>query len=64
MPAMMRGNEGLELVLTRRQLAKLALADSTFAPAGPAVAAAAKPAEQLDARRVLRQLRSRPPEQS
>jgi hypothetical protein len=44
MPAMMRGNEGLELALTRRMIAKLALADPT-APPGAVVAAAVPAAD-------------------
>lgn len=68
MPAMMRGNEGSELVLTRRQLAKLALADRpplappALPPAAPLVAAVAPRAPSpLSSARVRRPLRARPP---
>lgn len=70
MPAMMRGSDGLELVLTRRQLSKLALADSTFDQNGPHTAAAMAVAAQpplpppLDARFAVRPLRRDPPEES
>jgi len=50
MPAMMRGNEGLELALTRRQIAKLALADpqaQAVQPLAAPAAAAAAPAADL-----------------
>ena len=61
MPALMRGNEGLELVLTLRQLAKLSLADGA-AGLGAAAAAvtAAKPQAKLDTHRIKRPLRSVP----
>jgi hypothetical protein len=65
MPAMMRGSDGLELALTRRQLAKLALADSTLVQNAPqGVAAAVKPAPPLDARFAVRPLRRDPPEEN
>ncbi len=65
MPAMMRGSDGLELALTRRQLAKLALADSMLVQNAPqGVAAAVKPAPPLDARFAVRPLRRDPPEEN
>ncbi len=62
MPALMRGNEGLELVLTRRQLAKLALAGPAPAPPRTVVptAAVAQPTK-LRIGRLMRPLRSEPP---
>ncbi|MGC2780633.1 MAG: hypothetical protein WA418_33855 [Bradyrhizobium sp.] len=60
MPAMMRGNEGSELVLTRRQIAKLALADSQQAVAAAAAVAPKKPTP-LSTARVRRPKRTRPP---
>ena len=46
MPAMMRGNEGVELVLTRRMIAKLGRADSNAPPTVMAAATAAPAARQ------------------
>jgi hypothetical protein len=66
MPAMMRGSDGLELVLTRRQLAKLKFADPSAGPAPPGALAAESVAgigARPDARQIRRPLRSRPSEQ-
>jgi hypothetical protein len=60
MPAMMRGNEGSELVLTRRQIAKLALADSQQAPAVALTLAEPKKPTRLSTARVRRPSRTRP----
>ncbi|MER9107512.1 hypothetical protein NKH95_26755 [Mesorhizobium sp. M0848] len=61
MPAMMRGNEGLELVLTRRMIAKLAHADpnAVAAVAGVAPPAAAAPPQPLDFANATRPILSR-----
>jgi hypothetical protein len=58
MPAMMRGNEGVELVLTRRMIAKLAHADPNAAPPAAAPAAVALP-EPLDFANATRPIMSR-----
>ena len=61
MPAMMRGSDGLEMALTRRQYAKLALA-AGIAPAAAAALAgmAARPATRLPARRLAVRTKSVP----
>jgi hypothetical protein len=61
MPAMMRGNEGSELVLTRRQIAKLALADSQRVQVAALAAVAPKKPAPLSPARVRRPSRTRPP---
>jgi hypothetical protein len=62
MPAMMRGNEGLELALTRRQIAKLALADPTAQPiaaVAPAAALTTDSIPSIDLSTVNRPIRQR-----
>lgn len=61
MPAMMRGNEGSKQVLTRRQIAKLALADSQRVQVAALAAAAPKKPAPLSPARVRRPSRTRPP---
>lgn len=63
MPALMRGNEGLELMLTRRQLSKLALADPLAGPR-EVLSEPEEVAEQpqLATGLLRRPLRSQPPE--